>query len=115
MHSIWSFLLTSYLIDTGQIRGRVQSCRNRTVSKLEVCYQTYTGTGIAQAETMCVKTNSQGEFVFDQLAPGTYGVFISSDRWRTVRYRDITVSPGKAVDLFFKLTPAPNQKSECAQ
>lgn len=115
MHSIWSFLLALCLTDTGEIRGWVVNCRNRTVSKLEVCYQTYTGTGIAQAETMCTKTNSQGEFVFDQLAPGTYGVFISSDRWRTVRYRDIKIESDKSVDLFFKLTPAPNQESWCSQ
>lgn len=115
MNNIWSFLLALCLTNTGEIRGRVVSCRNRVLPKLEVCYQSYTGTGIAQADTVCTRTNSQGEFVFDQLPPGTYGVFISGDSWRTVRYRGIKVGAGKTVDLFFKLTPAPDRESWCSQ
>lgn len=113
MHTILAFLLSLCATAQGEIRGLAQSCRNRAIPNLEVCYQTYTGTGVAQAETVCTRTNSQGEFRFDQLEPGTYGIFVSGDLWRTVRYRGIKVQPGKTVDLFFKLTPAPNQTSGC--
>lgn len=104
MHIIWSVLLVWSVAEAGEIQGRVLDCQKRTVPKLEVCYQTAAGESGSPAATVCTRTSPQGEFRFHQLPPGTYGVFVSGDRWRTLRYRGIRVESGQTVDLIFKLT-----------
>jgi|LakMenEpi03Aug12_release.lakeMendotaPanAssembly.Ray.scaffolds.fasta_scaffold916817_2 hypothetical protein len=98
--------------ETGEIRGQLLDCNRKPVPKQEICYQIYLN-NLPQANTYCDKTNTDGIFKFTDLEPGVYGVFVSGDRWRTTRYRDIRVEPNRRVDLFFKLMPAPGQNLSC--
>jgi hypothetical protein len=72
---------------SGEIRGRVADSADAVVVGAQVIL-TNQNTG----ETRSANTNSQGEFVFVALQPGTFSVSVKSQGFKTYEKRDLVLS-----------------------
>lgn len=92
----------------GDIQGKVRNCETNPVVGVEVCIQD------SQGHTECDHTDRNGRFEFRNVPVGKYGVFVASDQWYTVRYRDLHVRQGGLSTVKFDVRRMPLREFECS-
>ena len=82
-------------ITTGTVTGRVVDASGAVVPSAQVILISET----QNTRTAPVRTNSTGDYVVPNLAPGTYTVEITADGFKTTRHEGIVVTGGDRVGV----------------
>lgn len=111
MNNVFRYImmLLTYTDPAGDVAGVIKNCRGETVHNVEVCVQELNG------RTQCIHTGLFGEYWIRRIPEGKVGVFVSSDKWHTTRYRDVHVRPKQITEINFVLTPAPRKEFWCKE
>ena len=90
----FSALLTRAQLPTGTINGRVTDPGNAVVTNAPVV-ATNQSTNVAR-ETV---TNSDGLYVFSELAPGSYRVAIKASGFAVSEFKDVLLQAGRVTTI----------------
>lgn len=98
------FLISAVLVwgqtPTGRIAGRVTDATGAIVSNATVTIQN-TGTGLKRV----LESNSAGDYVAPNLAPGVYAVTVSAPTFKSAERRSVRLEVASEIRLDFELSP----------
>ena len=81
-------------VPTGSVSGIARDAGARVIKGAVI-----RATSEAQGVVRTASTNTDGSFLLDNLAPGTYAVVVSASGFADVRYANVLVEAGKAITL----------------